>query len=288
LITLTHVVIALTHVVGPDDTAVSLGSGGVDVLATPRLLAWLEAATVSACPELDAGETSVGTRVDIEHLLASPIGARVDVQADLIHRDGRLLRFTVAAHHDVGAGPVLIGRGEVTRVVVRRDAFHARSVPSLIIREATPGEWEQVGELCVDAYTRGSGFPTGTDGYVSVLRDVAGRAPHGDVLVALADGRIVGTVTVLRAGSHLAEVAREGEVEFRFMAVAPEAWRSGLGRALVDAVLARAEGAPVTCCVIDGNDPAAALYASLGFDRDPSRDREPVPGILLRAYRRSS
>jgi fluoroacetyl-CoA thioesterase len=279
---------SLTHVVTLDDTAVSLGSGDVPVLATPRLIAWLEAATVMACPDLDAGETSVGTRVDVEHLLASPVGSRIEVQADLNHRDGRLLRFTVAAHHDVGEGLVLIGRGEITRVVVRRDAFLARTTPALLIREATPEEWDAVGALCVDAYTRGSGFPTGTDDYVGVLGDVAGRAPHGVVLVALAEGRLVGTVTMVDGGTRFAEVAGEGEVEFRFMAVAPEQWRSGLGGALVDAVTARAVGAPVVCCVIEGNTPADSLYLSRGFIREPTRDHEPAPGVRLRAYRRPS
>ena len=275
----------LSYVVTHDDTAQAVGSGDVPVLATPRLIAWLEAATVLACPQLDAGETSVGTRIDIEHVLATPLGARIDVQADLAHRDGRLLRFAVAALHDVGNGPTLVARGEITRVVVPRESFIARNVPGLMIRGALPQEWDAIGELCVDAYSRGSGFPAGTDGYARVLRDVAGRAPHGDVLVAMDDGRIVGTVTVILGGNEWAEVAVDGEIEFRFMAVDPRMWRTGLGRALVEHVLAMADGAAVVCCVIDGNDSAAELYRSCGFVRDPQRDREPAPGVALRAFR---
>lgn len=118
--------IPVRFTVSAADTAVALGSGDVPVLATPRLVAWLEAATVDACPDLEADETSVGTRVDVEHLAATPVGARVEAVADLVHRDGRLLRFAVAAHHDLGAGPVLIARGQVTRVIVRREPFMAR------------------------------------------------------------------------------------------------------------------------------------------------------------------
>ena len=278
----------LSYVVTAHDTAIALGSGDVPVLATPRLIAWLEAATVDACPQLGSDETSVGTRVDVEHLAATPIGARVDARADIAHRDGRLLRFAVAAHHDAGEGPVLIARGEVTRIVVRRGPFLERASGARIIRQALPGEWQRIGELCVDAYTRGSGFPTGTDGYVDVLRDVAGRSEHGEVLVALDEGRLVGTVTVLEGGTPYAEVATVGEVEFRFMAVDPTAWRTGLGRALVEAVIVRAGERSVACTVIDGNDPAASLYASLGFVRVPERDREVSPGVGLRGFLRRS
>lgn len=118
----------LSFTVTADDTAIALGSGDVPVLATPRLIAWLEAATVAACPRLGTDETSVGTRVDVEHLAAMPVGARVEVTAALAHQDGRLLRFSVAAQHDLGGDqPVLVAQGRVTRVIVRRDPFLARA-----------------------------------------------------------------------------------------------------------------------------------------------------------------
>ena len=118
----------LSFTVTADDTAIALGSGDVPVLATPRLIAWLEAATVAACPPLGSDETSVGTRVDVEHLAATPVGAPVEVTAALAHQDGRLLRFSVAAVHHVGDGqPVLVAQGRVTRVIVRRDPFLARA-----------------------------------------------------------------------------------------------------------------------------------------------------------------
>ncbi|MDQ1287024.1 MAG: fluoroacetyl-CoA thioesterase [Actinomycetota bacterium] len=116
----------IDNTVTDDDTAVVLGSGDVPVLATPRVVAWLEAATCEAAREagrLDPGQTSVGTRVDVEHLLATPVGGRVEAVADLTHADGRLLRFAVSATD--GAGRV-IATGEVTRVVVDRERFLAR------------------------------------------------------------------------------------------------------------------------------------------------------------------
>lgn len=111
------------------DTALAVGSGSLPVLGTPRLLAWCEAATCAAVEdELAEGETSVGTRVDLEHLAATPVGGTVEVTARQVHADGRLRRFAVSAR-DVGpdgrAGK-LVGSGEVTRVVVDADRFMAK------------------------------------------------------------------------------------------------------------------------------------------------------------------
>jgi len=107
------------------DTAAAVGSGDLPVLGTPRLLAWCEAATCAAIAEtLQPSRTSVGTRVSLEHLAASPVGERVEVQASVAYVDGRLVRFSVAASH-VSDGKV-VGTGEVTRVVVDRERFLSR------------------------------------------------------------------------------------------------------------------------------------------------------------------
>jgi fluoroacetyl-CoA thioesterase len=106
------------------DTADALGSGDVPVLGTPRLLALAETATVDALSKvLESGLTSVGTRVQLEHLRPTAVGARVTVQAVLVATDGRLLHFDVVARDGEGT---LIGRGQVTRVVVDRQRFLAR------------------------------------------------------------------------------------------------------------------------------------------------------------------
>ena len=110
-----------------DDTASALGSGDLPVLATPRLLAWAEAATCAAvADELDAGSASVGTRVQLEHVAASPVGARVAVTATVTYADGRLVRFEVVAEHEVDGVSKVVGHGEVTRVVVDRARFLLR------------------------------------------------------------------------------------------------------------------------------------------------------------------
>ena len=109
------------------DTARALGSGEVDVLATPRLLAWCEAATVAALAgQLTPERTSVGSRVRLEHLAATPVGGTARVNAELEHQDGRLVRFAISA---VDAGGRLIATGEVTRVIVDRQRFADRVPP---------------------------------------------------------------------------------------------------------------------------------------------------------------
>jgi fluoroacetyl-CoA thioesterase len=113
-----------SHQVGEEDTALAAGSGSLPVLGTPRLLAWLEGATCAAIADvLGDGQTSVGTRVSLEHVRASPLGAAVTVAAELVHVDGRLLRFQIRAEHEDG---VVVAHGEITRVVVDENRFLSR------------------------------------------------------------------------------------------------------------------------------------------------------------------
>lgn len=116
----------LTFTVTDADTAVALGSGTLPVLGTPRLLAWCEAATCAALePTLPDGQTSVSTRVELEHLAASGVGQQVEVTASSTYADGRQRRFTVAARN-VGVADELVGAGEGTRVVVDAERFLGR------------------------------------------------------------------------------------------------------------------------------------------------------------------
>jgi predicted thioesterase len=121
----THGEATLVFTVAETDTARAVGSGDLDVLGTPVLLAWAEATTCAAAAELvKEGQTSVGTRVSLEHRAASPVGEVVRVMARQVFHDGRLLRYEVTAVDDA-SGSVL-GHGDVTRVIVDRDRFLAR------------------------------------------------------------------------------------------------------------------------------------------------------------------
>ncbi len=143
--------------------------------------------------------------------------------------------------------------------------------------------------MCVEAYAHG-GHLDPADEYAATLRDAGVRAEYAELLVAERAGEVVGTVTVCPAGSPFAEIREDGELEFRFLAVAPAKWRSGVGEALVDACERRAmeTGAKaLVISVIDGNEAAHRLYRRLGFERMPDRDWEPRPDVQLLAYRRS-
>jgi len=102
------------------DTAAALGSGTVAVLGSPRLIALCEEACQNAMAnELEPGTTTVGMRVQFDHLQPTPVGAEVSAEAVLKKIDGRRLTFEVSAT-DAGG---LIGAGKITRVVVGIDDF---------------------------------------------------------------------------------------------------------------------------------------------------------------------
>jgi fluoroacetyl-CoA thioesterase len=114
----------IREVVTDADTAVALGSGGLPVLATPRLLAWCEAATCRALDgRLPAGSSSVGTSVRLEHLAPSAVGEQLTVVALVATVDGRRIGFDVEATDAAGT---VVGRGTVERVVVDDERFLAR------------------------------------------------------------------------------------------------------------------------------------------------------------------
>ena len=106
------------------DTAVAFRSGTVPVLATPRVVALVEEASVVALRgRLAAGETTVGMRVQLDHLAPTPVGAVVVAEAHLEKVEGRRLTFTVS----VTDGRGLVAVGKVTRVVVDEQRFLERS-----------------------------------------------------------------------------------------------------------------------------------------------------------------
>jgi fluoroacetyl-CoA thioesterase len=107
-------------VVAEADTATAFRSGDVPVLATPRVIGLAEEATVQAVAgELGEGETTVGYRVQLDHLAPTAIGGRVDAEATLETIESRRLTFRVS----VSDGRGLVAAGRITRVVVERNRF---------------------------------------------------------------------------------------------------------------------------------------------------------------------
>lgn len=113
----------MRHEVTATDTALAVGSGDVEVLATPRLIAWMEYATAQlALSQLKPGQTSVGTSVRIRHRLPTRIGDTVDIATDPPTVDDRHLLFQVRATNSAGQ---VVADGELERVIVDRTRFLA-------------------------------------------------------------------------------------------------------------------------------------------------------------------
>jgi fluoroacetyl-CoA thioesterase len=110
-------------VVGEQHTAPKVGSGRVHVLATPVMINLIEAAALAAVEHLlPAGQQSLGTHLDVRHFAATPVGMRVQAEAELVKIDGRLLTFRVSAADAIE----VIGEGTHERVVVTLERFDQR------------------------------------------------------------------------------------------------------------------------------------------------------------------
>jgi fluoroacetyl-CoA thioesterase len=113
----------LNHTVADADTASKWGSGLVPVFSTPALVGLMESAAVAALAgHLPAGQTTVGARIDVHHLAATPVGMQVRARAELTAVEGRKLVFKIQAWDDVE----LIGEAAHERYVVDEARFLSR------------------------------------------------------------------------------------------------------------------------------------------------------------------
>lgn len=163
--------------------------------------------------------------------------------------------------------------------------------PHVLVRPARPDEFGALGALTADAYVSAGQLDPVTDHpYLSVLRDVAARAAHAEVLVAVDPaGTLLGGVTfVAGPGGPYADLARSGEAEFRALAVNAAARGRGVGDALVRECVIRARAVEGCVRLVLSTQStmttAQRLYERLGFARLPDRDWMPVPHVTLLAY----
>ena len=107
-------------VVDENNIALTMGSGELEVFATPAMVALMEeAAAESVKPYIDEGSTTVGTALEIEHVSATPVGVSVRCESELCHVDGRKLVFNVTAYDNAG----IIGKGRHERFIVEKERF---------------------------------------------------------------------------------------------------------------------------------------------------------------------
>ncbi len=113
-----------TVTVNEANTAKTMGSGTLDVFATPALIALMEETCWrSVADQLEDGCGTVGTLLEIRHTAPTPIGMDVTCESELVEVDGRRLVFTVQAHDEKG----LVGEGRHERFVIQNEKFQAKA-----------------------------------------------------------------------------------------------------------------------------------------------------------------
>lgn len=106
--------------INKEDTALALGSGGEEVLATPRLVAWMENTAFEGLDmSLPEENTTVGTHIDLKHIAASPVGMEINVRAKLVNHEKRALNFEIEAWDKTEK----IGEASHQRFIVERKRF---------------------------------------------------------------------------------------------------------------------------------------------------------------------
>jgi|SRR5215469_2193830 len=153
------------------------------------------------------------------------------------------------------------------------------------VRDARPEEFAAIGALRVAAY-RADGFLSDTSTYAATLRTL-GADGTGEILAAVEDEAIVGTVTLQLWPQGGQVVRAPGEAEIRALAVAKDARGRGIGRALLTAVTERAaarEMRQLVLLTLPDMRAARRLYVAAGFSRLPERDYWPGSGPTLLAF----
>ena len=107
-----------------ENTAKAMGSGTLDVFATPAMIALMEnTAYESVAGELEEGSGTVGTALNVKHVAATPVGMKVICETQLVKVEGRALTFSVKAFDEKG----LIGEGEHERFIIFNEKFQAKA-----------------------------------------------------------------------------------------------------------------------------------------------------------------
>lgn len=108
-----------------ENTAAAVGSGALEVFSTPSMIALMEKASRELVqPYLEEGQSTVGTRLEVSHVAASPIGAHIHAESTLVEIDRRMLTFEVKAYAD----GELIGEGRHQRCIIYAERFMEKAL----------------------------------------------------------------------------------------------------------------------------------------------------------------
>lgn len=115
-------------IVTESNTAAAIGSGALPVFSTPHMIALMENASMNAiAPCLEDGQGSVGTKIDVAHVAATPMGMTVRAESTITRIEGRMLSFEVRAW----AGDELIGEGTHQRCIIYNQRFMEKTQAKL-------------------------------------------------------------------------------------------------------------------------------------------------------------
>jgi ribosomal protein S18 acetylase RimI-like enzyme len=160
---------------------------------------------------------------------------------------------------------------------------------SFTLRAARSEDFARLGDLTAAAYLDDGLLDFGAeDPYLELLRDVASRAEHAEVLVAVdPGGTVLGGVTFVGSQGRYADIAGPDEAEFRMLAVAPEGRGRGVGTALVRECIDRSLALGRRRVVLSTQPmmhAAHRMYERFGFVRVPERDWNPIGNVHLLVY----
>lgn len=160
----------------------------------------------------------------------------------------------------------------------------------ITVRSADKSDFAEIRRITVEAYSN-AGYIDDEYAYNHILAAIEEGHAGSSLLVAESDGKIVGSVFVTRPGGDFSDVAHDGELEFRMLAVEPGEQHKGIGHRLVEEVIERARRDPdmsgVVLTIAPEMNGQHALYESLNFTRIPARDFMLTDTFALHVYKLS-
>lgn len=160
----------------------------------------------------------------------------------------------------------------------------------ITVRSADRNDFAEIRRITVEAYSN-AGYIDDEYAYNHILAAIEEGHAGSSLLVAESGGKIVGSVFVTRPGGDFSDVAHDGELEFRMLAVEPGEQHKGIAHRLVEEVIERARRDPdlsgVVLTIAPQMNGQRALYESLNFTRIPARDFMLTDSFALHVYKLS-